>query len=68
MKRYLVKTGAEMTWQEIADELGVTEFAVRQTYARAMRKLRRRCRRIGYDLHDIVGRCDGNLARAEMWS
>lgn len=46
--RHHILEGAEVTFQEIADELGITKQGARQIYHRALRKLQRDSRLRAY--------------------
>lgn len=50
-----VPMGMNMTLAEIADILGTSRERVRQIEARALMKLRRRLRAMGYEPDDLFG-------------
>ena len=76
-KRYLksIKPGisghadeGEMTFEEIAAELGISRERARHIYLRALMKLQRQCDKMGMDASMIIGRGFSMLATAERWA
>lgn len=59
-----IKDG-EMTFDEIASELGITGNYARVLYVKAMKKLVVACRRYGLSPEDIIGKPAHMLARLE---
>lgn len=54
MPKSKIKDGAEMSFDEIAQELGLTRQGVEYIYHQAIKKLRKRCVERGIDLKDLL--------------
>lgn len=57
-----------MTFDEIALSLGISGSRTRVIYANAIRKVYRKCKKLGIDAGDIVGRGFSSIALCEKWA
>jgi len=57
-----------VSYKEIGDALGISEYNARWICQAALRKVARACRRYGIDASDIIGKPESMLARAERYA